>query len=214
MSAGKVSTRKTVKAGRNGKIGEPTWDIALLFPRQGDWSEEEYFALETNRLVELSDGRLEFPSMPGTLHQWIALYLYELLKAFAYPKLGLVLAAPLPVRLWPLKIREPDVVFMFREHRERVQEKVWEGADLAMEVVSSSAEDRRRDLIQKRAEYARAGISEYWIVDPKKHQITVLWLRGKRYIVHGKFKKGQAATSRLLEGFAVDVDAALAGPEL
>jgi Uma2 family endonuclease len=84
-----------------------------------------------------------------------------------------------------------------------------EGAELAMEVVSD--DDRRRDLETKRFEYARAGISEYWIVDPLKEQITVLKLDGSAYVVHGEFKKGDRATSVLLPGFSVDVAEALKG---
>jgi hypothetical protein len=43
----------------NGKA-EPTWDIALLYPAQGDWSEEEYLSLPGNRLIEFCDGTQEF----------------------------------------------------------------------------------------------------------------------------------------------------------
>src|SRR5262249_40409525 len=128
-----------------------------------------------NRLIELSEGRLEFLPMPTTSHQWIALVLCECLKAFVWPKLGWVLPAPLRVRLWPGRFREPDVAFMFRENRERIGEQFWKGADLVMEVLSRSKRDRRRDLVIKRREYARAEIREYWLVDPKKGQITVLW---------------------------------------
>src|SRR5712692_7578885 len=38
---------------------EPTWEIAHLFPDQGTWTEGEYLALDTNHLIELSNGRLE-----------------------------------------------------------------------------------------------------------------------------------------------------------
>jgi Uma2 family endonuclease len=192
---------------------EPTWEIALLFPEQGDWSVEEYLALPGNRLVEFSDGRLEFLPMPTTLHQWILFYLSRALEAFvAEHGLGLVLPAALPVELWPGKVREPDVVFMLREHRNRVHQQFWEGADLVIEVVSDDPKGRRRDLVTKRGEYARAGIPEYWIVDPKRRQITVLRLRGDKYVVHGNFKPGRQARSRLLAGFTVDVDAVFAGP--
>ena len=60
---------------------EPTWEVATLFPNQGQWSEEEYLALNTNRLVEYSDGCLEFLPMPTLSHQLIMLFLYEALKA-------------------------------------------------------------------------------------------------------------------------------------
>ncbi len=44
---------------------------------------------------------------------------------------------------------------MKAEHAGRVTEDYWEGADLVMEVVSDGDEDRRRDLKNKREEYAR-----------------------------------------------------------
>jgi Uma2 family endonuclease len=114
------------------------------------------------------------------------------------------------VQLWPEKFREPDVVFMLAEHASRITEDYWIGADLVMEVVSSSDNDRRRDLVEKREEYAKARIPEYWIVDPELGQITVLVLDGPAYAVHGTFARGQQATSKLLPGFSVDVTAALA----
>jgi Uma2 family endonuclease len=193
--------------------GQPTWEVALLFPEQGNWSPEEYLALPSNRLVEYSEGRLEVLPMPTTLHQWIVFFLCRRLEAFASPgRLGLVLPAPLRVQLWPGKFREPDVVFMLQEHRNRSGAEFWDGADLVMEVVSDAPADRRRDLAIKRREYAQAGIPEYWIVDPKRKQITVLRLKGTRYVVHGTFKPGRQARSHLLAGFTVDVTAALAGP--
>jgi len=82
------------------------------------------------------------------------------------------------------------------------------GADLVMEVVSP--DDPQRDLVTKREEFAEAGITEYWIVDPRNSHITVLDLEGTQYAVHGKFKPGQKAISRLLPGFSVDVTAVFA----
>ena len=98
--------------------GEPTWDVTRLFPTQGNWSESDYLALDTNQPVEFS-------------------------------------------------------------------------------------------LSQKREEYAQAGIPEYWIVDPELGQIIVLTLEDRIYVVHGEFKRGDQATSKLLPGFAVDVTSAL-----
>jgi Uma2 family endonuclease len=185
---------------------EPTWEIARLFPLQGGWTEDEYFDLDTNHLVEFSNGYLEFPPVATSSHQLVVLYLYSLLMAFTSSREpGTVLVAPVPVRLWRGKIREPDVVFMAREHADRIRDRYWKGADLVMEVVSGDKEDRRRDSVVKREEYARAGIPEYWIVDPKEERITVLRLRGKRYVVHGEYDNGMRATSHLLDGFIVDV---------
>ena len=79
-----------------------------------------------------------------------------------------------------------------------------------MEVVSEGAENRKRDLETKRQEYAEAGISEYWIVDPQEQRITVLTLDGQTYRVHGEFVPGMQATSVLLPGFSVDVESVFA----
>jgi len=185
---------------------EPAWDIARLFPAQGTWSEEDYLELtrDTNWLVEFSDGQIEVLPMPKMSHQLIVQFLNNLLFAFVTSrKLGRMLFAPLRVRLRKGKFREPDIVFMLAEHSERMGQDFWEGADLVMEVVSEDAEDRHRDLVTKKIEYAQAGIPEYWIIDPQEQEISVLKLKGTRYagaIVHSG---AQVAKSVVLPGFSV-----------
>jgi len=194
------------------KTSEPTWDVAQLFPHQGAWSERDYLALNTNHLVEFSHGFVEFLPMPTMDHQLIAMALYRLLQSFVSTnKLGTVLVAAFKVRLWEGKFREPDVLFMKREHASRMSQQYWDGADLVMEVVSP--DDPSRDLETKREEYALAGIPEYWIIEPNLGKITILTLNGTAYAVHGEFYRGDQATSRLLPAFAVDVTSALATEE-
>ncbi len=193
------------------KRGEPTWEMAHFYPRQGEWTEAEYLALHTNQLIELSDGCLEFLPVPTIFHQLIMLHILKLLDAWvsAYAA-GFVLPAPLRVRLWTDKIREPDIVWLRPERIPDDRRRPPNGADLAMEVVSPGDESRRRDLVTKRDEYARAGIDEYWIVDPEEQRITVLTRDGQTYREHGVFVTGQQATSVTLPGFTVDVAAAFA----
>src|SRR5262249_51496292 len=190
--------------------GGPAWEVALLFPPQGEWSEAEYLALDTNQLVEFSDGCIEVLPMPLMFHQLIVKFLHRLLETYvaAHAK-GEVLFAPLPVRLWPGKYREPDIIYL-RPHRIKNVHAQPEGADLVVEVVSEGEENRERDLVKKREEYARAGISEYWTVDPQEKQITVLVLEGQTYREHGVFKPGTVATSVLLHGFSASVDVVVA----
>lgn len=147
--------------------------------------------------------------MPTETHQFIVAYLYRVLHEFVMARsLGRVLFAALPMRLRTGKFREPDVLFLAAEHRDRARGQYWDGADLVMEVVSEG--DPKRDLEVKRAEYAQAAIPEYWIVDPRSQRISVLKLEGEQYSVHGQFAPGQVATSHLLDGFAVDVAAVFA----
>jgi Uma2 family endonuclease len=189
--------------------GEPVWPLARLYPYQGEWDEDRYFALNANFLVELSDGCLEFPPMPTIAHQLIVQFLFKLLDAYvAAQKLGMVVLAPVPVHLGSDCVREPDIVFI-RPDRPRYHQAYPEGADLVVEVVSGGTEDRKRDLEKKPKEYAEAGIPEYWIVDPQERRITVLVLDGKVYREHGVFVPGQTATSLLLPGFGVDVSSVL-----
>src|SRR5438067_877091 len=131
----------------------PAWEIARLWPDQGDLSDGEYLMAtrHTRRLAEFSDGNIEVLPMPTTEHQRIVRYLFGLLAAFAGGALGEALFAPLRVRLRPGKFREPDVVFMLTQNRHRISNDFWDGADLAIEVVSE--DDPERDRVTKRAEY-------------------------------------------------------------
>ncbi len=195
----------------------PEWEAAQVFPVRLRCTEEEYLSLDDNLLLEYSDGFLEVLPMPTTAHQLILAFLYRTLYDWVVARnLGLVLFAPLKVRLRAGKLREPDILFMKRENSRRIGNDYWERPDLVMEVVSEN--NRRHDLVTKRDEYARAGIPEYWIVAPEEATITVFVLRPRRrtYVEHGTFAKGDRATSQVLPGFEVDVKTALeqkpAGP--
>jgi Uma2 family endonuclease len=196
--------------------GEPAWDIALAFPRQGSWTEDDYFSIEQtlgNRLVELANGSLEFLPMPDFYHQDIVEFLFSALKAYLQDhQFGRAYFAPLPIRLWAGQIREPDIA-VFRHGRIKNKRKAGDGADLVVEVVSPGDEARDRDLDIKRRDYAKAKIPEYWIVDPETKTITVLTLSVKAYKAHGVFKEGDEATSKLLKGFKVAVSEVFAAGE-
>ncbi len=188
---------------------EPTWEVALLFPAQGAWSEHEFLELETNRLVEFSHGRLEVLPMPTDTHQAIVGFLYTVLLAFVQQVGGAVRFAPLRLRLWPGKIREPDIMLLRDANDPRRQDIYWTGADLVVDVVSE--DDPGRDLVTKRLEYAQAGIPEYWIVDPRNRSIVVLQLEGETYQTHGQFGMDAVLTSATLSGLTVPVSAVFAG---
>lgn len=193
--------------------GRPAWEIACLYPEQGYWEESDYLSIGTNHLIEFDNGFIEVLPMPTLLHQFIVQFLVDALKEYVKEfATGFVLTAPLPVRLWQLKYREPDIVYL-RPARVRDVRGQPDGADLVMEIVSEGATNRERDLKEKPAEYARAGIAEYWIVDPEEYRITVLTLDGQSYRTHGEFGRGAIATSVMFTGFSVSVDAVFAAGE-
>ena len=183
---------------------EPMWDVLQLFPGRGEWTEDDYFSLNTTRLVELVAGSIEVLPMPTELHQNIAWFICTLLKSFIKAdEQAMALMSPFSIRLWPGHIRQPDVVFMAGRNASRRHGNVWDGADLAVEVVSD--DDPNRDLRVKRAEYAVAKIPEYWTVNPRSHNVTVLRLEDGKYEVAGTYTIGDTAASVLLPGFAVGV---------
>jgi Uma2 family endonuclease len=139
-------------------------DVLELLPAPGEWTELDYYPLsEQGRLVELSAGNIEVLPLPTDFHQLIILRLCLAIHTFVTPKgLGQVRFAPLPVRLWSGKVREPDVIFLLAEHKDRIG-KYWGVPDLAVEVISEGTEHKDREV--KRREYAQAGVTEYWIVD-------------------------------------------------
>ena len=190
---------------RGEPMGEPAWDIARLFPAQGQWSEEEYFTLDSGRLVEFSHGFVEVLPMPTERHQAIVAYLYRLLYALTQRRGGKALFAAMPLRLWTGKMREPDLMYLLPEHLHLRGEQYWQWSDLVIEVVSEG--NRAHDLERKRFEYARAGIPEYWIVDPLYQTIIVLRLEDDHYVEHGVFGRGETATSALLPDLATEVGA-------
>ncbi len=161
----------------------------------------------TNRLVEFTDGVLEELPMPTDRHQAILEFLFLAFFHFTQPRGGKVRFAPLRLRIRPGKFREPDRLPLLAAGDPRRQNRFWTGADLALEVVNP--EKPERDLGQKRADYAEAGVPEYWIVNPQTETITVLRLDGNAYVEAGQYRRGAAAASVLLAGLVVDVAAVL-----
>jgi Uma2 family endonuclease len=173
---------------------------------QGLWTAAQYLKMtdQTNRLIEFADGSVEVLPMPTRRHQVILALLYELFVGVLRPRGGKVLFAPLRLQVHPNTYREPDLLLLLDANDPRNQNAFWLGADLVIEIVSP--DDPERDIRIKRGDYAEAGIPEYWIVDPADETILVLKLDGAVYAEHGTFRRGDSATSALLDSFAVRVD--------
>ena len=187
------------------KPGEPAWRIALFYPEQGGWSESDYLNLDGGPLVEFENGFVEVLDLPTKDHQRIVQYFFIQLRTFvAAHGRGEVFVAPLPVRLSPGKFREPDIVFVDADRGE--YKGVPDGADLVVEVVNAAADGRRRDTQTKVTEYAAAGISEYWIIDPELETITINVLVQHSYDSVVSFRRGDIAKSQRLPGFEVPVN--------
>ena len=131
-------------------------------------SYEEWLAWATdNHLSEWVDGEVIVSMPPSEVHQDIVGFLYVLLSWYARRfDLGKVRFAPFEMRLSSRLSREPDLLFVAREHADRRTGSRLEGpADLAVEVVSTDS--AKRDRQDKFAEYAAAGVPEFWLCDPR-----------------------------------------------
>lgn len=161
---------------------------------------------------EILGGELFVTPAPSIRHQRISRDLeFHLLEHLRRTGRGEVLYAPVGVRLSDEEVLEPDLLVVLTEHRDRIGEQTIEGApDLIVEILSPGS--AARDLGRKRELYARAGVPEYWIVDPAASAVEVLVLEPSGYARFGLFGRSDTLRSPLLPGLAIPLDAVLAEP--
>ena len=95
---------------------------------------------------------------------------------------GTVRGPEFEARLRPGLRRVPDLLFMAREHEERVKRTHVEGApDAVFEIVST--ESIERHWRYKHEEYQEAGVWEYWLIDPAYEAVRLHRLVNGRYEV-------------------------------
>src|SRR4051794_27975656 len=132
-------------------------------------SYEEFVAqIDEGAHAEWINGEAIVFMPPKERHQALANFLEVLLTFFVnFFELGIVRDAPYEMRTNPDgSAREPDLLFIAREHLDRVTENGLAGpADLVVEIISEESFKRDRD--DKFYEYEAAGIPEYWLFDPR-----------------------------------------------
>jgi Uma2 family endonuclease len=145
---------------------EETGMIRLRMSYQ-EWLEN----VDEHAHTEWVDGEVIIYMPPTPPHQDAVFFLATLLRLFAELRnLGRVFMAPLEIRLASVNAsREPDALFIAREHLHRLTDVRLEGpADVAIEGMSKST--ARYDRQVKLVEYARAGLPETWFLDPRPGQ--------------------------------------------
>jgi Uma2 family endonuclease len=136
--------------------------------------EEFLTKIDEGAHAEWVDGEAIVFMPPKIAHQRLQNILSTLMTDYAEAfDLGEVLTAPCEMLLMSGRIaREPDILFVAKEHSERLTEDRLEGpADLVVEFLSDSSVTRDRDV--KFYEYEAAGIPEYWIFDPRRKKERV-----------------------------------------
>lgn len=152
--------------------------IPMSFEEYLQWDHE-------GGLVEWLDGKAYVYVSATFEHQQVVGFLSSLLRTWAeVTRAGVVLTAPYAMQsVAGGPGREPDIVFVRAEHRDRVRSKYLAGSpDLIVEVISPDSV--LRDRGEKRHEYAAAGVREYWIIDvrPNVRRVDFLVLEDGEYV--------------------------------
>lgn len=170
-------------------------EIRFFGKRQGEYTLQDREALPEEIRTELIDGVLYLMASPTRAHQIISGQIYYQLCSFIYSRGGSCtpFIAPSDVRLDrdDFTVVQPDVyIVCFHDEEDSTQEEeekgnksensgkesddfdspYTEGApDFIAEVLSPST--KIRDMTIKAEKYRKAGVREYWIVDPVKERV-------------------------------------------
>lgn len=149
---------------------------------------------------------LEMPS-PKPKHQIIVTNIYDSIKPLIKTNtLGKIFVAPLDVVFQIGDSVQPDLIFVATENLGIVKESFISGVpDLLVEVVSKGSV--ARDYVEKKNDYEKFGVKEYWIVDSLNETI---WIYAKneasKYELFSYAEEGEKALSKLFAGFSLDHD--------
>lgn len=171
-----------------------TYDDYLLLP-------------EDSPQCELLEGELLMTPAPTVTHQTLLGRLFATIFNFlATSPIGTVLFAPTDVVLSSTTVVQPDLLFVAREHQDRIAEDGVHGSpDLVIEILSTGS--RYRDEVTKPRLYAQSGIPEYWIVDPFREGVRVHRLEtgGYRKVADLSAAAGDRLASGLLPGLTIEL---------
>jgi Uma2 family endonuclease len=180
---------------------------------------EEYLTYDdgTDTRYELEDGVLVEMGAENPLNPRIAMLLVFLFADLGIPRKNLVIGHQIGVSSSKATARQPDLVV----HSDQSMAAILDDGKLlraelpapllVVEVASSTKTDKKsrdRDYIQKRSEYAKRGIPEYWIVDPEKAVVLVLTLVGSAY-QETRFTGNMAIVSPSFPGLTITADGVL-----
>ena len=176
-----------------------TYDDFVLFPDDG-------------KRHELIDGEHFVSPSPNVRHQRVLMRLgFAIYNFVQEQRCGEVFFAPLDIVLSIHDVVEPDLLFVSAERAAIIGKANLRGApDLVVEVLSPS--NRRYDEVLKRELYERAGIQEYWLVDPEADTVKVFRREGERFgrpLLVSRHD-GDVLTTPLLPGLEIALGGVLA----
>ena len=162
--------------------------------------------------AEIIGGEGLMMAPPSRIHQKISGEIFRQLANFLEGKRCEVYSAPFGVRLFEKDgdrpedvdtVVEPDITVVC--DTSRLDQHGCKGApELVMEILSPSS--RRHDMLVKLNLYQRAGVREYWIVNPDDKDVQVFLLDGSGlFRVHGFYGREDIARVNVLEGCFIEL---------
>lgn len=138
--------------------------------------------LPEGTLCEVIDNVLYMSPAPKYNHQrLLQLLAYRILNHIDIAKTGEALIGPLDVYFENLlSAVQPDLIFVSNENRHILHEDgyIYGAPGLVVEVLSS---DKKRDTVEKKNLYERAGVKEYFIVNPTDSKVQCYTLQQESY---------------------------------
>ncbi len=161
---------------------------------------------------DLISGHIIPAMSASTPHEFLVVFLIKLLGIYADARsLGTVMGSRTLVRIDRRNGYEPDVLFVRKDRQHIIGEQALsEAPDLAVEIVSRSS--RRQDYVDKLAGYERAGVAEYWIIDPDRGEARFYRRGDDGLFADASPAPGEAFRSAVLTGFRLDPGVLFAAP--
>jgi Uma2 family endonuclease len=167
--------------------------MAIVVNRQTKLTYEDYVHFpDDGRIHELIDGDHYVSPAPGTGHQRVSRRIqFQLYEQLEKPGLAEVFNAPTDIHLTEIDVVQPDLAVIDLTRKHIISPKKINAApDLVVEILSESTAPRDRSL--KRDLYQRAGVPQYWIVDPEANEV-----RPHRLSAEGVYEELPAQRERI-----------------
>lgn len=183
----------------------------MPLPQENRYSLADVLAWDEQDRAELIDGEIVMMAPPSRIHQGIVFEIARQLGNYLEGKKCKVYPAPFAVRLFEKDEERPESVDTMVEpdvtlicDPGKLDNIGCKGApDLVIEVLSPSSQ--RHDRLTKYNLYQRAGVQEYWIVDPESRTVQVSSLENGRYKVAEIYTAADIAKVGVLDGCYIEL---------
>ena len=169
----------------------------------------EWVNLPEDEPGELVDGCLVEEEMPDLVHEIVVSWLIRTLGRWLGDRGGFVFGSEATFVVGARRGRKPDVtMYVPGGAVPPGRGAVRTPPDVAIEIVSPTARDARRDRVDKAADYASFRVRCYWLVDPKRRTFEILELGpDDRYVQALSATAGKLTTIPACDGLTIDLDA-------